>query len=154
MTWLPESPINNLEGGAFTKRKPLNEPIRPITMKVFTSSKELVKKKLNASKNRNIFIVILAVIPSILSNIFKEFMSPTTQIKVIMLSIQNTSVIEIIILLAIRLKPQSHCVANLISGLVLNASSASPIKNASDAPKKKNRKRRSPKMFCVGCEME
>jgi hypothetical protein len=97
-----------LEGGAFTNRNPLKEPISPITMKVFTSSNEFVKKKLKANKKSNIFIVILAVMPSILSNIFKEFISPTTQIMVIIPSIQNTSVIEIILLLAIRLKPQSN----------------------------------------------
>ena len=108
MTWLPESPINNLEGGAFTKRNPLNEPISPITIKVFTSSNGVVKKKLKASKKSNIFVAILAVMPSMLSNIFKEFISPTTHIRVIIPSIHNTSVIEIIILLATRLPPQSN----------------------------------------------
>ena len=88
ISWLPESPINSLEGGALTIKKPLNEPTNPIIIKVWMSTVDELNNNPKANSMSRILMATLAVIPSILSNIFNEFIKPITHTMVSVASIQ------------------------------------------------------------------
>jgi hypothetical protein len=95
-----------LDGGALTNKKPLKEPIIPMSIKVCMSITEVLKRRLKTKRKEKILMEILVVIPSMLSSIFNEFIRPTTQIMVTIASIQNIFVNGRIISPAIKLIPQ------------------------------------------------
>ena len=110
------------------------------------------KNRLVRIKIRKIDVATLAVMPSILSNMFNEFINPTVQRTVT--KAFNAKYGEIgMILFELTIKtPQSICTRNLIKGLVSKASSVNPIKKEGHIPIKNKTKVALPKMFSAGCE--
>ena len=104
----------------------------------------MIKKYKNAEPET------LAVIPSILSNIFREFMTPTIQITVIAAFNASSSEIGITLFENTTHRPQRICEVNFSKGLVSKASSVNPMKKARHIPMKKKTKDELPNSFSCG----
>ena len=119
--------MNNLDGWTFKNRKPRTPPSIATIESVHTSALKPETIQPPSKHVNKIENTVVPVIPSMLSNIFSEFMIITTHRTVNTASIAKICVTSIFVPVNMKIIPHEICTSNLMSGFVLYASSAKPI---------------------------